>query len=460
MQSNTQFRNKDVSAEPKSDPVTEINRKIAWRLLPLLFVCYIVSYLDRINISVAKLQMIGDLHFNNTIYAFGASVFFWGYVLFEVPSNLLLSRLGARVWIARIMITWGLFSAAVAFIEPIAGFFALSSATVFFIVRCLLGACEAGFFPGVILYLSYWYAPRGQSRVLSGFLLALPVATIVGAPLSGWVLESMNGVMKFSGWQWMFVIEGLPAVALGLVVLAFLPDRPGNVRWLTSDEKIRVVEERANRQAERNHRFSHALKDVRVWILCLIYVLYGTGFYGLAFWLPTIIQSAGVKNTFHVGLFTAVPWAVSAVYMVWHAAHARKSMERRWHTALPILFSGFGLIMSAYTSDNLVLSMLFMSIALSGLMGVMTVFWTLPAGFLSGTAAAAGIAIISSIGSLSGILGSFVSSVALDLTGTMRSGTYILGACVLLSGLVALAAPRSLYRLAGAAGPQESRITT
>ncbi|CAB3738755.1 Putative metabolite transport protein NicT [Paraburkholderia rhynchosiae] len=445
MQSDTPFEYKDVSAEAGSDEVTVINRKIAWRVIPLLFICYIVSYLDRINISVAKLQMTGDLHFSNAVYAFGASVFFWGYVLFEVPSNLLLSRFGARVWIARIMITWGLFSAAVAFVEPIAGFLGLSSATVFFIVRCLLGACEAGFFPGVILYLSYWYAPRGQSRVLSGFLLALPVATIIGAPLSGWLLLSMNGAMNFRGWQWMFVIEGLPAVALGLVVLAFLSERPENVSWLTRDQKSLVVDQRANRQAERNDSFSHALRDVRLWILCLIYVLYGTGFYGIAFWLPTIIQSVGVKSTFHIGLFTAVPWAVSAVYMVWHANHARKSLDRRWHTALPILFGGFGIIMSACNSDNLVLSLLFMSIALSGLMGVMTVFWTLPAGFLSGTAAAAGIAVISSIGSLSGILGAFVSSVGLDLTGTMRSGTYILGTCVLLSGLVAVLAPRSLY---------------
>ena len=420
-------------------------RKIARRLVPLLFICYIVAYLDRINIGVAKLQMMGDLHFSNSIYAFGASVFFWGYVIFEVPSNLVLSRLGARVWIARIMMTWGMFSVAVAFLVPISAMTGLGHNTVFYILRFLLGACEAGFFPGVVLFLSYWYPPRAQSQVLAGFLLSLPIASILGAPMSGWILEAMNGVMNMKGWQWVFVIEGIPAVILGLVVLSLLQDVPEEVRWLSDIEKVFVRMQLINREAEQKHRLVDAIKDSRIWTMCAIYILYGTGFYGLAFWLPTIIQSSGVKSTFQVGLLTAIPYAVSAVYMVLHATHARKTGERRLHTGLPIFIGGIGLVLSALTSSNLPVSLAFMSVAVSGLMATMTVFWTLPAGFLSGSAAAAGIAIVSSVGSLSGIVGSFVSSIALDLTGTMKSGTYILGALMALSGFLALVAPRYLY---------------
>ncbi|MDR5760551.1 MFS transporter [Caballeronia sp. LZ035] len=431
--------------KPQDEVDTSIYRKVAWRLVPLLFVCYIVSYLDRINIGVAKLQMAGDLKFSNAIYAFGASIFFWGYVVFEVPSNLLLQRIGARVWIARIMITWGFFSAAVAFVEPIAHALGIAPATAFYILRFLLGACEAGFFPGVVLYLSYWYSPRRQSEVIAGFLLALPLATVLGAPFSGWILEVFNGTLAYKGWQWMFVIEGVPAMILGFVVLAFLSDIPERVDWLSTSEKQHIRMQVTNRVAEERHRFRDAIVDVRIWIMCAIYILYGTGFYGLAFWLPTIIHASGVESTLRVGLLTAIPYAVSAIYMLWHATHARKTGERRFHTGLPVLVGGIALVLSAFFSSNLVVSLVFISIAVSGLIAVMTVFWTLPAGFLSGTAAAAGIAIVSSIGSLSGILGSFVSSVALDITGTMKSGTYVMGVLMVLSGLIALAAPRSLY---------------
>jgi MFS family permease len=317
--------------------------------------------------------------------------------------------------------------------------------TMFYILRFLLGACEAGFAPGVILYLSYWFPSRRQSQALSAFLVALPIGTVIGAPLSGWILEALNGALNLRGWQWMFVVEGIPAVLLGVVVFQFLQDRPANASWLSESEKAAVQSNLVEQQSERHHKFSAAITDVRIWILCVVYLAYGTGFYGLAFWLPTIIQSAGVKSSLDVGLLTAIPYAVSAVYMCYHAHHSRKKAERRLHTALPVLIGGIGLILSAVWFPNLLISLFFMTIAVSGLMSVMTVIWSLPSGFLSGTAVAAGIAIVSSVGSLSGILGSFVSSIAFEITGTMQSGTYVLGALMVLSGVVALLAPRSTY---------------
>lgn len=430
-----------------------IYRRIAWRLIPLLFICYIVAYLDRINIGVAKLQMLGDLGFSNAVYAFGASIFFWGYVAFEVPSNILLHKIGARVWIARIMISWGIVSIAVAFVRPLAASCGISPASMFYVLRFLLGACEAGFFPGIVLYVSYWFPSQRQSQVLGGFLLALPVSTVIGAPLSGWILESMNGAMTIQGWQWMFVLEGIPSVVLGIAVLALLHGGPDSAKWLTDPEKALVKLNLESGAAGKRHEFSAAFKDLRIWMMCAIYIAYGTGFYGLAFWLPTIIHSAGIKNSFHVGLLNAIPYAGAAIYMTWHAAHARKSGERRLHTALPALIGGIGLVLSAAFSTHMAISLLFMTVAVSGLLSVMTVFWSLPSGFLSGTAVAAGIAIVSSVGSLSGILGAFVSSVALDVTGDIKSGTYVLGGMVVLSGILAFLAPRSTYGIGKAASP-------
>jgi len=440
------------------DKINSIYRKVAWRLMPLLFVCYIVAYLDRINIGVAKLKMLNDLRFDTSVYAFGASVFFWGYILFEVPSNIILDKVGARTWIARIMISWGAVSTAIAFVGPLAQLVGVAPSTMFYFLRFLLGACEAGFAPGVVLFLSYWFPSRRQSQVLAAFFLALPVGTVIGAPLSGWLLEAFDGAMNLRGWQWMFVVEGLPAVLLGVVVFTHLQDRPDTAKWLTESERAFIKSNLTTRQSQKHHQFSAAITDGRVWILCAIYLAYATGFYGLAFWLPTIIQSAGVKSSFHVGLLTAIPYAVSAVYMCYHAQHSRKTGERRLHTALPVLVGGIALVLSAVWYPSLLISLLFMTISVSGLMAVMTIIWSLPAGFLSGTAAAAGIAIVSSVGSLSGILGSFVSSIAFEITGTMQSGTYVLGALMVLSGVIALLAPRSTFGERNTAATAASKV--
>jgi MFS family permease len=426
-------------------------RKIAWRLVPLLFVCYIVAYIDRINVGVAKLQMLDDLSFSSGIYALGASAFFWGYVLLEVPSNLLLNRIGARVWIARIMISWGMVSTAIAFVKPIADLAGLPTSTMFYILRFLLGACEAGFAPGVVLFLSYWFPSHRQSKVLGGFFLAVPVGTVIGAPVSGWLLEFMNGAAGVHNWQWVFILEGLPAVVLGCGVLVWLRDSPEKAPWLTNIEREFVHRNLTKIHEKESHAFLTALKDFRIWIMCVIFLLYGTGFYGLAFWLPTIIRSAGVESNFHVGLLNAIPYAISAFYMAWHAAHSSRTGERRMHTILPILIGGMGLVMSAVFAQHIAISICFMTIAVCGLMSVMTVFWSLPSGFLTGTAAATGIALISSVGSLSGIIGAFVSSIALEMTGTATSGTYLLGGFMVLSGILAFLAPRSMYGMATSA---------
>jgi MFS family permease len=422
----------------------QLYRKIAIRFLPLLFVCYFVSYLDRVNIGFAKLQMLGDLGFSDAIYAAGASIFFWGYIAFEVPSNILLHKLGARLWIARIMVTWGIASMALAFTAPIAAALHLPKEHVFYALRFALGICEAGFFPGIILYMSYWFPAAKQSRVMAVFISAIPISLVVGGPTSGALMEYMGGVLQLNGWQWMIVLEGIPAVLLGICVALWLDSSVDNAIWLTAAEKTTV---KANLDATDAHRTGHlgkALSDWRVWTLAGIMLAYNVGLYGLSFWLPTIISHAGYKGPLQVGLLSAIPWLVSTVVMVFNAFHSRKNDERRWHAAVPALIAGFALLGSAATAGNFSVSFICLIVSASGIMALTPIFFTFPATILSGTAAAAGIAFITSIGSLSGILGSFIGSLAKEWTGDVNNGTYVLGAFLLLAGTLVLSLPRNV----------------
>ncbi len=436
------------TAAPARAPGDEdaLYRKIGRRIIPILMLCYVVAYLDRVNIGFAKLQMVEDLALDNAVYAMGASIFFWGYMLFEVPSNILLHRLGARVWITRIMITWGIASGAIAFTAPLASLFGVQNATMFYILRFLLGICEAGFFPGVVLYVNQWFPTKRQSRVFSTFLAALPVSLILGGPISGWLLRGTHGWHGFGGWQWLLVLEAAPAVIMGLVVWFGLASNAETATWLSPEEKQAVRANLARNAAHTSHRVSAALRDVRLWLLMGILLTFNTGFYGLSFWLPTIIQNSGVQDPLHIGLLSAIPYIAGGIAMYFNAKHSARTGERQFHTAIPAFIGGLGLILSATFASSVPASMIFLTVAAGGILGMMPVFWTLPGTILSGAAAAAGIALINSVGSLSGIAGSFVSSSAQSLTGDINNGTYVLGLSLLIAGGLAMLLPRKTFQ--------------
>jgi D-galactonate transporter len=415
-----------------------IYRKVGLRLIPFLLVCYIVAYLDRVNVGFAKLQMLGDLKLSDTVFGLGAGIFFIGYFLFEVPSNVILHRVGARVWIARIMITWGILSAAMMFV---------SSATSFYVVRFFLGIAEAGFFPGVILYLTYWYPAHRRARVTAFFMTAIAISGVVGGPLSGWILRDLSGVNGWAGWQWMFLIEGIPSVVVGLAVLFLLDDRIAHAKWLSAEEK-QLLER--NIAADNAHKTEESVGRIlvkgRVWMMSLIYFSFVLGLYGISFWLPTIIKQTGVTNALSIGLLSAIPWAFAAVLMVLIARHADRTGERRWHIAVPALLGAVGLVLSVAWRDDVTLAMAALTLATVGIMSTLPSFWSMPTAFLAGTGAAAGIALINSLGNLAGFAAPFAVGWLKDLTSSTNSGMYLLAVSMVVGALLTLSVPAPLLR--------------
>jgi MFS family permease len=422
----------------------QLYRKVLKRILPLLLLCYVVAYLDRVNVGFAKLQMLDSLGFSDGVYAVGASIFFWGYFFFEMPSNLLLHRYGARFWIARIMVTWGIVSSSLAFISPLSHFFHVETSTMFYTLRFLLGVCEAGFFPGIILYMNYWFPARRQSVAMSGFLIAIPVSLTLGGIVSGWLMENTHGLLGMGGWQWMLLLEGIPSILVAFVVLFRMGDGIQSATWLTSSEKALLQRNLEQESSKKTHKVGAALRSPRVWLLTFILLTFNTGFYGLAFWLPSIIKASGVKSTLNIGLLTAIPYLSAVVAMLWNASHSRKTGERRLHAAIPAFIGGVGLILSALFANNVPVSIVFLTISTCAILGLMPIYWTFPGQILSGTAAAAGIALINSVGNLSGFTGSMITSIAKDLTGNINNGTYALGACLLVSCVLILSIPKSM----------------
>ena len=401
--------------------------KVARRILPLLFAGYFLAILDRVNVGFAKLQMASELGLSDAVYGFGAGVFFIGYFLFEVPSNLILARVGARRWIARIMLTWGAVSAAFTLLGslhwgPLAPAFGLTDrAFSFYALRFLLGVAEAGFFPGVILYLTYWFPARRQAHAVALFILAIPLASAVGSPVSGLILQ-VFGVGALRGWQWLFLLEALPSLALGLIVFAKLPDGPQDAAWLTSDERGlvegRLAEEHAaHAEAGQRHRMSEVFLNWRVWALALADFLRAMINNVLNFWMPTLVQDLGIRKGAYleVGFITALPWGVAAVVMVAVARHSDRTGERRWHATLSLLVSMAGLLLLAFASHAPVLSVIALTLVAIGAMAWLAVFWTLPTAFLSGVAAAGGIAWINALSQLGGFVGP-------DMLGRIRTG--------------------------------------
>jgi ACS family tartrate transporter-like MFS transporter len=414
--------------------------KITWRLIPLLFICYIIAYVDRINVGFAKLQLQEVLGVDEgvfgSVYGLGAGLFFIGYFIFEVPSNLILQRIGARIWIARIMIVWGIVSSSMMFI---------GSTKAFYFIRFLLGVAEAGFYPGVILYLTYWFPDKERAHTVALFATGTVIAGIVGSPLSGAILE-LHGFGGLEGWQWLFLLEGIPAVILGLVVILILPDRPQNARWLSHPEKVwiqsQLDEETLQSRGKAHFRLSEAFMSGRIWLLCFIYFLLTVGIYGYEMWLPSIIKEFSGLSYSLVGIINAIPYLIAVVVMLIIGYHSDKTGERRWHVAVAAFAAAAGFGFSAYL-QNPYLALIALMVALVGLKSAMGPFWALSTTFLSGTAAAGGIALINSVGNLGGFVGPTLVGVVNDRTGSIGMSLWILGGALLLMGILILTIRRA-----------------
>lgn len=408
-------------------------RKAAWHILPLLMLCYVVAYLDRVNVGFAKLQMADDLQFSEAVYGFGAGIFFIAYFFLEIPSNLMLHRVGARLWIARIMITWGIISAGMAFV---------TTPMSFYVMRCLLGIAEAGFYPGVILYLSYWFPTNRRGRMYALFATAVPLSGVIGAPLSGWIMGAFNGLHGFAGWQWMFILEGIPSVLIGILVIFKLTDRISHAKWLTDEEK-KILQ--ANIDSDTQHHVHSSLKEIflqpRVWLLTLIYFCLIAGFYTIGFWLPTLIKDSGVKDVLSIGLLSAIPYGAAALTMIVVSRSADRWRERRWHLALTATLGGIGMIISASFSDNIVIAMMGLTLGAMGALSTLPLFWSLPTAFLGGTAAAAGIALINSWGNLAGFVAPYMMGYLKDLTQSTTTGMLIISTMLFIGAALVFLVP-------------------
>ena len=412
--------------------------KVTKRLVPFLIVCYFVAYLDRVNVGFAALTMNQDLGLSQTAFGFGAGIFFLAYFIFEVPSNLLLERFGARKWIARIMLSWGLLSGLMAFIPNIASYTGMGNENAFYLIRVLLGAAEAGFFPGIIFYLTLWFPAEYRARIVGYFMAAIPLSTVIGAPISG-LLLTLHGAGGLAGWQWLFVIEAVPAIILSGVVFFYLTDRPADATWLAADERNWLAErltlEQKQREAVHEYTVGQALVNPHVIGLSLVYFGAVATNYGLGFFLPQIVKAFGL-TTFMTTVVSATPYVVGTIAMVFWGLRSDRVAERRWHTGIPLFIAAAGIAASTMLDDP-TLKMIAFCVAGFGIFACLPVFWTLPTAFLSGTAAAAGIAVINSIGNLAGFAGPFAMGWIKDHTGSYAGGLLLLaGLGIIAMGIV------------------------
>ncbi|MCF6422481.1 MFS transporter [Amycolatopsis tucumanensis] len=420
--------------------------KVALRIMPFLALLYFVNYLDRVNIGFAGPNgMNTELGLTATAFGFASGIFFLGYLTLEVPSNLALHRFGARRWLARIMITWGIVATALAFVP---------NPTTLVIMRFLLGVAEAGFFPGIILYLTYWFPAAQRAKAVALFMAAVPVSSAIGATVSSLLIAHGHGVFGLSGWRFMFLVEGIPAILLAFATWFYLTDRPEQAKWLTEDERrwltTELDNERKATEAEHHWPLRKALTHPRILGLAFVYFAIAYGLYALGFFLPTIIagfgQEFGTKlSTVQAGLVTAIPYVIAAVVMVFWARHGDRTRERKWHVALPMIVGGVAIPVALYLG-NPYAAMVAVTICAVGVCAALPTFWALPSTFLSGAAAAGGIALINSLGNISGFAAPYVTGWLRDLTGSQRTGLWVVGACMLAGALVALvlgARPRS-----------------
>ncbi|WP_327438027.1 MFS transporter [Pseudomonas donghuensis] len=404
--------------------------KITWRLMPLLLICYLFAHLDRINIGFAKMQMSSDLHFSDTVYGFGAGLFFIAYALFGVPSNMALDRVGPRRWIATLMVVWGTLSTSMLWVE---------SASGFYVLRFLLGVAEAGFFPGILVYLNRWYPARRRGQITALFAIAVPMAGVVGGPLSGGILELFHDAAGLRGWQWMFLIEGAPVVLLGLVVLKCLPDSFESVSWLNGNQKQQLREQLSQEEQRKSiTSFAGILRDSQVWLLVAVYFAVMLAVNTLAFWMPTLIHGAGIGSDGRVGLLSAVPYLAGCFFMIACGRSSDRQRERRWHLCVPLLMSAIGIAIAGLSPGNPVMVLGGLIIAGMGASAALPMFWQLPPAFLSNTTQAAGIALISSFGSIASFLAPYLIGWMRDTTQSASLALYVLALFITLGGLLVL----------------------
>ena len=423
------------------DAIDATYRKVTWRLIPFLFICYMVAFIDRINIGYAQLQMKQSLAFSDAVYGLGAGIFFIGYFLFEVPSNLMLARVGARRTLLRIMFCWGLVAAGMMFV---------STPTMFYVLRFLLGVFEAGFFPGVLLYLTYWYPNARRGRIIALFMSATAIAGIVAGPLSGGIMKYMDGMNGWAGWQWLFLVQGLPATLLGIVAFFFLQDKPEDARWLKPAEKaiVRAQLDADQGAAGASHgSFLQLLRDPKVYLLSLIYFLLLGAAYAIIFWVPTVIRSWGVTDVLQIGLYAAIPNLIGAIAMVLVARHSDAKMERRWHLIGCVLLASVGMLLTVMVKGNLALSLACLSLAVVGVASATPIFFTIPAAYLSPVSAAAGLALISSLGNLGAAVSPSLTGLISARTGNPLDSMFLVIALyAAVAAIVWLAVPAKMLR--------------
>jgi MFS family permease len=421
----------------ESGALKAVFSKIDWRLIPLLLIAYMVAYLDRINVGYAQLQMKQTLPFDDAVYGLGAGIFFIGYFLFEVPSNLLLEKIGARKTLLRIMVLWGLAATAMMFV---------STPLQFYVVRFLLGAFEAGFFPGVILYFTYWYPSVRRGQVIAIFMSATTIMSVIAGPLCGAILKYFDGISGLHGWQWLFLVQGLPAIVLGFLVYLLLEDKPAHAAWLSPDEK-KLLDDSFEHdvkdvESEPAGTFGQMLRDPKVYVLSFVYFLLLGATYTLVFWVPTLIQSWGVKDLFLIGIYAAIPNAAGVIGMILIGRHSDKWHERRWHFAACVAIAAVGLFVTTLLQGNLVGSILALSFAVIGIASATPLFFALISEYLSVGAAAGGIALISCLGNLGPAVSPTINGFILRNTGDNIYSMYFVMALYLLSGTLLLLAIR------------------
>jgi len=412
-------------------------RKVAWRFMPFLMLCYAIAYLDRVNVGFAKLQMLTDLGFSETVYGLGAGIFFIGYFMFGMPSNLIMHRLGAGLWTACIMITWSVISGLMIFVHTTWQFYGL---------RLLLGLAESGFYPGIILYFTYWFPRARRAHIVALFMAAIPISGIFGGPLSGWIMQSLSGLHGLSGWQWLFLIEAAPALLVGIAARFYLDRGIHTATWLTADERATLEQNIASDEHAIASPVSVAtlFADPRLWLMCGIYFCCIMGQYGITFWLPTLIRAANAKSTLQVGLLSAIPYAVTILVMVGLGRSADRRRERRWHLVLPMVAGALGLLASTIAGERTGLAVASLSLAAAGVLSCAPLFWSLPASFLRGFTAAAGIGVINSVGNLAGFAGPYLVGWLKDLTHSTAAGMLVLAATLIIGALAVLCVPQTL----------------